>query len=81
MLRPDVVEAAEQSLFHIYPVETIGQGIELLTGQAAGVRDSVGNYPRDTINGLVEARLRQFADARRSFASDNDEQHSAGEAK
>ena len=56
MLRDDVVEAARDGRFHVYPVETIDQGIELLTGVAA-----------DTIHGLVEARLREFADAARRF--------------
>jgi len=68
MLRPDVVEAAETGDFHVYPVETIDQGIELLTGVEAGTRDEQGAFPEDTINGRVEARLREFADRRRQFA-------------
>jgi predicted ATP-dependent protease len=82
MLRPDVVRAAEQGLFHIYPIETIGQGIELLTGKPAGVRGPDGNYPKGTINGLVEATLRGFAEARRSFAADSeDDEHPSGDEK
>lgn len=68
MLRPDVVAAAEAGDFHIYPVETIDQGIELMTGMEAGARTEQGTYPEDTINGKVEARLRTFADRRRQFA-------------
>ncbi|MFB6232091.1 MAG: Lon protease family protein [Salinibacter sp.] len=68
MLRPDVVAAAEADDFHVYPVETIDQGIELLTGMEAGTRDEQGAFPDDTINGRVEARLREFADRRRQFA-------------
>jgi len=68
MLRPDVVAAAEADDFHVYPVETIDQGIELLTGMEAGTRDEQGVFPDDTINGRVEARLREFADRRRQFA-------------
>jgi len=68
MLRPDVVEAAEAGDFHVYPVETIDQGIELLTGVEAGTRDEQGAFPDDTINGMVQARLREFADRRRQFA-------------
>jgi hypothetical protein len=82
MLRSDVVEAAEQDRFKIYPIETIGQGIELLTGRAAGVRDPSGNFPAGTINGLVEATLRKFAKARKLFAADSDdEEQAAGEDK
>ena len=68
MLRPDVVEAADAGNFHIYPVETIDQGIELLTGVEAGEPNEHGAFPDDTINGMVEARLREYADRRRQFA-------------
>jgi hypothetical protein len=34
----------------------------------AGTRDEQGAFPDDTINGRVEARLREFADRRRQFA-------------
>jgi len=68
MLRSEVVEAAEAGSFHIYPVETIDEGIERLTGMEAGERNEQGGFPEDTINGRVEARLREFADRRRQFA-------------
>lgn len=68
MLRPDVVEAAEKGEFHVYPVETVDQGIELLTGVDAGERNEQGAFPSHTINGQVEERLREFADRRRQFA-------------
>ena len=68
MLRPDVVEAAANDDFHIYPVETIDDGIEQLTGEPAGTREDDGAYPEGSINGRVEARLHQFADRRRQFA-------------
>ena len=77
MLRPDVVEAAEAGDFHVYPVETIDQGIELLTGVEAGTRDEQGAFPEDTINGRVEARLREFADRRRQFALTDGQMDSA----
>jgi len=49
-------------------VETVDQGIELLTGVEAGTRDEQGAFPDDTVNGRVEARLHAFADRRRQFA-------------
>lgn len=61
MLRREVVEAVEAGRFHIYPVRHIDEGIELLTGVAAGEADSDGNYPEGSINQLVQARLREFA--------------------
>ncbi len=67
MLKPEVVEAVAQGKFRVIPVETIDEGIALLTGREAGVRGPDGNFPPDSVNGLVEARLRAFAEARRAF--------------
>ncbi len=67
MLRRDVVDAVEAGKFRIFAVETIDQGIALLTGVPAGLADAEGRYPADSINGKVEARLAAFADAARRF--------------
>jgi lon-related putative ATP-dependent protease len=61
MLRRDVVAAAEAGRFAIYPIDTVDQGIELLTGIPAGQPDVDGAYPSATINGHVAARLDAFA--------------------
>ncbi len=71
MLREDVVAAAENGQFHIYPVSTIDEGIEILTGVKAGERDEDGAFPDLTFNGLVEARLYDFAMKRQSFGKDS----------
>ena len=80
MLRPDVVAAVRAGDFHVYPVETVDQGIELLTDVEAGTRDEQGTFPAGTINAMVEARLREFADHRRQFAQTNGSVESAKEA-
>ncbi|MCA9774251.1 MAG: hypothetical protein KC466_17670, partial [Myxococcales bacterium] len=49
--------------FHLYPVETIDQGIELLTGVRAGEADEPG-----TLNHAVAARLGEMAERMRAFA-------------
>ncbi len=79
MLRPDVVAAAKEGKFSIYPVETIGQGIELLTGTPAGERGAEGVFPPDSINGRVEARLMRFAENRKLFAMNDGETEKANE--
>jgi len=68
MLQQRVVDAVEAGDFHIYPVETVDQGIEILTGMPAGERDEEGNYPEDTINYLVEKRLAELAERRAKYA-------------
>lgn len=60
MLRRDVVDACRQGRFAVYPVATIDQGIELLTGVPAGERDARGDYPPGTVNRKVLARLATF---------------------
>jgi len=68
MLRRDVVEAVAQGKFHIYPVRTVDEGIELLTGLPAGERDENGLYPDGTINQRVEVKLLILAEQARAFA-------------
>jgi predicted ATP-dependent protease len=68
MLREDVVDAARHGQFSIYPVATIDEGIEILTGVKAGERGAEGRFPAGTINRLVEDRLRTFAERARGFA-------------
>jgi len=69
MLRQDVVEAVSAGQFHVYPIEFIDQGIEILTGKPAGERDEGGNYPSGSINGLVEQRLGELAAKRAEFSA------------
>jgi len=71
MLRQDVVDAVSENKFCVYPVETVDQGIELLTGRSAGARDSEGAFPANSINGLVEATLQQYAQTRKRFSEDS----------
>ena len=68
MLREDVVEAVPHGQFAIYPVDTIDEGIEILTGVKAGERGPEGRFPGGTINRLVEDKLKAFAERARGFA-------------
>ncbi|MDK1022256.1 MAG: ATP-binding protein [Candidatus Hydrogenedentes bacterium] len=67
MLRRDVIDAVEQSRFHVYPVETIDEGMELLTGIRAGELDQDNNYPPDSINGIIVQKLRDSALRKKNF--------------
>ncbi|PKN22388.1 MAG: ATP-dependent protease [Deltaproteobacteria bacterium HGW-Deltaproteobacteria-21] len=69
MLRKDVVEAVREGKFHVYPVETIDEGIEILTGMAAGVPDANGSYLKESVNGKVHARLLELAEKARKFSA------------
>jgi predicted ATP-dependent protease len=67
MLRHDVVAAVAAGQFHVYAVETIDQGIEILTGVPAGERDAQGEFPAGSVNQRVEARLRALSEKRMAF--------------
>jgi lon-related putative ATP-dependent protease len=67
MLRQDVVDAVRAGKFQIYGVETIDQGIEILTGVPAGERDSTGKFPEGSVNQKVEARLIELAEKRKAL--------------
>jgi lon-related putative ATP-dependent protease len=57
MLREDVITAVRKKKFHIWSVSTIDEGIEVLTGVAAGKRGKDGKFPKNSVNGLVNERL------------------------
>ncbi|MFY0691672.1 MAG: AAA family ATPase [Paracoccaceae bacterium] len=73
MLRARVIEAAEAGRFRIIPVSTVDQAMELLTGTPAGQRSKDGTFEAGSVNALVEAQLRSFADARRAFGARREE--------
>lgn len=60
MLRGNVVEAVRAGTFHVWAVRNVCEGIELLTGVEAGERDANGQYPPETIFGMVERRLKRL---------------------
>jgi len=64
MLGQEVVDAARKGEFHVYAVESVDQGIEILTGVPAGQRDALGKFPDGTVNHKVEARLIELAEKR-----------------
>lgn len=68
MLREDVVEAVKAGKFAIHAVETIDQGIEILTGIKAGTRGDDGSFEAGTVNRRVEEKLREFAERGRAFS-------------
>jgi predicted ATP-dependent protease len=61
MLRDDVVAAAAEGRFAIHPIDTIDQGLELLTGIAPGEPDAGGDFPSGTLNQRIAACLDAFA--------------------
>jgi len=69
ILRSDVVEAVAQKKFHIYPMRTVDEGLEILTGMRAGEIGEEG-----TANQAVSGRLREFAVRLKEFSGGNHRQ-------
>jgi lon-related putative ATP-dependent protease len=69
MLRKDVIEAVEKGQFHIYPVNNIDQGIEILTGIKAGKAKKDGSFEEGTLNFLVDEELQRLAQSWKTFAA------------
>jgi predicted ATP-dependent protease len=67
MLRDEVIDAVAKGQFHIYPVATVEQGIEILTGVHAGKRISSGKFEPHSIFAKVDARLGQMATTLRKY--------------
>jgi lon-related putative ATP-dependent protease len=73
MLRKDVIDSVNAGEFHIYPVEHIDEGIEILTGLNAGDLDEEGNYPKGTINAMVKSRLEKMAKRLTDFSKQKED--------
>jgi len=73
MLRKDVVETVKAGKFRIYPVKTIDQGIEILTGVEAGERLEDGKFREGTVNDLVDKKLWEFGTKIKEFEGGGEE--------
>ncbi|TVR30454.1 MAG: ATP-dependent protease [Balneolaceae bacterium] len=67
MLKDEVIQAVNEGKFHIYAIQSVDQGMELLTGLEMGERDEKGNYPKGSVNSMVEDKLGSFADIQQHY--------------
>ena len=67
MLRDDVVDAAREGRFHVWAVDSVDRGLEILTGLSAGTKNSDGTYPAGSVNGRIARRLADMARRRVEF--------------
>lgn len=79
MLKDEVVEAVRYGKFHIWPIRTIDEGIELLTGYPAGRADAQGNYPPDSVHGRVAYKLAKYAEIVKEYSVPEEAEEEAEE--
>lgn len=61
MLKDEVLQAVEDGKFHVYSIAHVDEGIEVLTGVAAGDADENGNFAEGGINDLTDNKLAELA--------------------
>ena len=72
VLGREVVDAVEASKFTVYAVNTVEEGLELLTGMPAGEIGPEGKYPEGTLYGQVARRLEDMARIATSWGEQKD---------
>ena len=72
MVKEEVVVAVADGRFHIWPVRTIDEGIEVLTGAAPGERSPDGSFPKDTVHYKVNQRLSELTECMLEDGEDED---------
>lgn len=70
MLKQEVVQAVEDGMFHIYAIDNVDQGIELLMKTKAGARNKSGKFERGSIHFLADKKLTELATPIQKRASD-----------
>lgn len=55
-----ILNAIEERRFHIYPISSIDQGMEILTLRPSGERNVKGSFPPNTVNRIIEDRLKKL---------------------
>lgn len=72
MLSENVIDAVSQGQFHIWTIESIDEGIALLTDMEPGVRQDDGSYSQGSFNQVVMSRLIGYSQAVARYGHDTD---------
>jgi lon-related putative ATP-dependent protease len=72
VLSSEVIDAVRKGKFHIYPIQHIDEGIEILMGMPAGKKLESGGYEKETVHGLVYEKVREYALSMVKFGKTNE---------
>ena len=70
MLRADILEAVKNGKFTIYAIDTVDDGIEILTGVKAGKANAKGEFPRGSVNYMVQQSLHRYYEEYARYAKE-----------
>ena len=73
MLKDEVIKEVEAENFSIYGIKSIDEGIEVLTGKKSGKRGKTGKFPKDTINFLIDERIKDFTEKFNALSGKKDD--------
>ncbi|MBN2089566.1 AAA family ATPase [candidate division KSB1 bacterium] len=59
-LHRDIIRAVQDGQFHIYVMENINEGIEVMTGISAGDKLPDHTFPKGTVHFMVDEKLHEF---------------------
>lgn len=79
MLDQEVVDAVSEGKFHIWPISTVEEGLQVLTGIEAGELQEDGAYPEGTIYRMVDDRLIEISEIVRKFGKDSENGKKSGD--
>ncbi len=74
MLNEEVIESVEAGEFHIYPVNTVSEGLEILTGTTAGDELKDGEYDEGTVFARADEKIREIHKALNSNEEEDEDQ-------
>ena len=80
MLRDEIVAACRKGRFTVYAVASVHAALEVLTGMPAGKADDSGQYPRDSLLWLAQARAAEFWQKTLSLPSQLAKNHQSEES-
>lgn len=61
MLDEEIVDAVKRKLFNVWAIEHINEGLMILTGMEAGIKNEQGKFPEGTINYLANQQLEEWS--------------------
>lgn len=73
MLDSEVVQAVRESRFSVYAVSSVEEAVTLLLGKPAGKADSKGNYPKQSVFGIIQQRLEKMREHERQEHAKDDQ--------
>jgi len=71
LLRSDVAEAVKAGKFHIYPIKSVEEGIEILLGQPAGKRGRNHKFSQGSVFAMADEKLLKMALTLERFGRDD----------